>query len=97
MAVGYDSTQILDLGSRLQIPRNVPFRIRLAALTCVYAIAELAFSVGPKAVPGAEHLVAIDGVVTEQRAVLAADGWMLCGVTELSDGSRGWKLHRRLR
>lgn len=95
MGLGNGPIRILDLGPRLQIPTAAPFHVRLAALACVYAIDELAFSVRPVALhDGSDIAAAIDRVIAEQRMVFEPQGWRLSGVVELSDGSRGWELVR---
>jgi hypothetical protein len=94
MELGDGTISILDLGPRLEIPTAAPFHVRLAALTCVYAIEELAFSVTPQKQRDGGNVAAVDRVISEQRAVLEGQGWRLRGVAELSDGSRGWELMR---
>jgi len=89
-------TRVLDLGARLEIPADAPFGVRLAALACVYAIDELAFSVGCETQAGDSAAPAtVDRVITEQRRVFEGAGWSIRGVIKLSDGSRGWQLVRQ--
>ena len=90
MELANGSIRIVEVGTRLQLPAVAPFHVRLAAIACAYAIDELASP--PDRSHDGPDIAAVDRVITDERAVFEAEGWRLRGVTELSDGSRGWAL-----
>lgn len=83
------SSQILDVGTPIELPAAAPVEVRAHAVAMAYLIEQMAD--GVKA-DSHSAVKAADRALSFHKVRVQGAGWELLGIVTLCDGSKGWKL-----